>query len=149
MEWIQSRNFLYPHKKNFLHFFCHGNQFYKLYLDSVDKKKCIDDDGSGEKPNVSLHRRMIKYSCFDPLQAMFDRDRRVAKENSGRKIKGTGCIHLPGSGFHEAGGHFSMSSCLQVAVINSAPRIGKYIDKQELYRQCPPRKVKDINISEI
>ena len=41
-----------------------------------------------------------------------------------------------------------MSSCLQNAVINSAPRIGKYIDKQELYRQCPPRKVKDTNISE-
>ena len=42
-----------------------------------------------------------------------------------------------------------MRSCLQDAVINSAPRIGKFIDKQELYRQCPPRRVKDSNISEI
>ena len=42
-----------------------------------------------------------------------------------------------------------MRSYLQDAVINSAPRIGKYIDKQELYRQCPPIKVKDSNISEI
>ena len=42
-----------------------------------------------------------------------------------------------------------MKSCSQDAVINSAPRIGKYIDKQELYRQFPPRKVKDTNISEI
>ena len=38
---------------------------------------------------------------------------------------------------------------LQDTVINSAPRIGKFIDKQELYRQCPPRRVKDSNISEI
>ena len=42
-----------------------------------------------------------------------------------------------------------MRSCLQASVINSAPRIGKFIDKQELYRQYPPIKVKDTNISEI
>ena len=42
-----------------------------------------------------------------------------------------------------------MRSCLQDSVINSAPRIGKYIDQQELYRQCPPRRVKYSNISEI
>ena len=42
-----------------------------------------------------------------------------------------------------------MRSCLKDAVINSAPRIEKYIDKQEFYRQCPPIKVKDTNISEI
>ena len=42
-----------------------------------------------------------------------------------------------------------MRSCLQDSVINSSTRIGKYIKKKELYRQCPPRKVKDSNISEI
>ena len=42
-----------------------------------------------------------------------------------------------------------MRSCLQDAVINYAPRIGKYINKQELYRHFSPRKVKDSNISEI
>ena len=42
-----------------------------------------------------------------------------------------------------------MRSCLQDAVINSAPRIGKYINKLELYIQCPPRRVKDSHISEI
>ena len=42
-----------------------------------------------------------------------------------------------------------MRSCLQDAVINSAPRIGKFINKQELYRQCPPRRVKNSHISEI
>ena len=42
-----------------------------------------------------------------------------------------------------------MRSCLQDAVINSAPRIGKFINKEELYRQCPPRRVKNSHISEI
>ena len=42
-----------------------------------------------------------------------------------------------------------MSSCLQDAVINSAPRIGKYINKLELYRQCTPRRVKDKKMTEI
>ena len=73
----------------------------------------------------------------------------MAKENFGRKRKETGCIYLPESGFREAEGNLSMRSCLQDAVINSAPIIGKFIEKQELYRQCPHRRVKDSNISEI
>ena len=80
---------------------------------------------------------------------MFDRDRKTAKENFGRKRKATGCIYLPGSGLREAEGHLSMRSCLQDDVINSAPRIRKFINKQELYRQCPPRRVNDSHISEI
>ena len=80
---------------------------------------------------------------------MFDRARKMAKEKFGRKRKGTGCIYLPRSNFREAEGHLSMRSCLQDSVINYAPRIGKYIDQQELYRQCPRRTVKDSNISEI
>ena len=91
----------------------------------------------------------MKYSCCDPLQAMFDRDRKMAKDNVGRKRKSTGCIYLPGSGFHEAEGHLSMRSCLQDAVINYAPRTGKFINKQELYIQCPPRRYKYSHISEI
>ena len=39
-----------------------------------------------------------------------------------------------------------MRSCLQDDIINSAPRIGKYIDKHGFYRQCRPRRVKDTNI---
>ena len=92
---------------------------------------------------------MKTFSFGDPLQEMFDRDRKMAKDNFGRKIKATGCIYLPGSDFREAGGYLSMSSCLQDAVINSDPRIGNFIDKQELNRQCPPRRVKDSNISGI
>ena len=88
-------------------------------------------------------------SFGDPLREMWDRDRKIAKDNFGRKRKATVCIFLPGSDFREAEGHLSMRSCLQDAVINYVTRIGKYIDKQELYRQCPPIKVKDTNISDI
>ena len=80
---------------------------------------------------------------------MLDRDMKVARHNFGRKIKPTGCIFLPGSGFREAEGNLKMRSCLQDAVINSAPRIGKFINKLELYRQCPPRRAKNSHISEI
>ena len=40
-------------------------------------------------------------------------------------------------------------SFLRDAVINSDPRIGKIINKLELYRQCPLRRVKNSHISEI
>ena len=42
-----------------------------------------------------------------------------------------------------------MRSCLQYAVFNSTPRIGKYINKMELYKNFPPRRVKYTKISEI
>ena len=80
---------------------------------------------------------------------MFDRDRKMAKDNFGRKRKATGCLYLSWSGFREAKGHFSMRSCLQDAVINSIPIIGNFMNKQELCRQFPPRRVRDSNISEI
>ena len=101
------------------------------------------------KPNNTLQRRIKCISFGDPLQAMFERNRKMTKDNFGRNIKSTGCIYLPGSDFREAEGHLSMRSCLKDAVINFAPRIGKYIDKQELYRQFPHRKAEDTNISEI
>ena len=78
---------------------------------------------------------MKTFSFGDQLQEMFDRDRKMAKDNFGRKRKATGCIYLPGSDFREAEGHLSMRSCLQDSVINYSPRIGKFIEKQELYRQ--------------
>ena len=49
-----------PTKKIFLHFFRHGNRFYNRYLNSVDKRKYLDDDSSGVKPNNALQRRMKK-----------------------------------------------------------------------------------------
>ena len=86
---------------------------------------------------------------YDPIKKMWYRDRKIARDNIGRKRKLSGFIYLPGSKFREAKGRLSMSSCLQDSVINSAPRIGKYINKLELNRQCPPRIVKDTKMSEI
>ena len=80
---------------------------------------------------------------------MWDRDRKIARDNFGRKRKSTGFIYLPGSKLREAEGHLTMRSCLQDAVINYAPRIGKYTNKLEFYRQCPPRRLKDTKMSGI
>ena len=66
---------------------------------------------------------------------MRDRDRKASKEIFGKKGKSTGFIYVPGSTFREAEGQLSMRSCLQDADINSAPIIGEYIDKHELYSQ--------------
>ena len=73
---------------------------------------------------------------------MCDIDSKIARENLGIKRKSTGFIYIHGSKFREAKCHLTMRSCLQDAVINSAHSIGKYINKMELYRQCPPRRVK-------
>ena len=73
---------------------------------------------------------------------MLDRNYKEAKQNFGRKRKPTGCMFISGSGLRDAVGNYKLRSCLQDAVINSAPRIGKFINKQELYRQCPPRRVR-------
>ena len=88
-------------------------------------------------------------SFGDPIHELWDKDRKIARDNFGKKRKSTGFMFFPGSDFREAEGPLLMRSCLQDAIINSSPRIGKYIDKQELYIQCLPRKVKDTNISEI
>ena len=88
-------------------------------------------------------------SGCDPIQKMWDRARKIAGDNFGKNIKSTGFIYLPGSKFSEAEGHLLMRLCLKDAVINHSPRIGKYINKIEFYRQCPPRIVKDKKISDI
>ena len=89
---------------------------------------------------------MICTSFDDPIQAMWDRYRKIEKENLGKKKKTDWIYFLPGSKFCKAEGHLSMRSCLQDVVINYSPMIIKYINKLELYRQFPPRRVKDIKI---
>ena len=64
-------------------------------------------------------------SGFYPIQKMWDRDRKIARDNFGRKRKPTGFIYLPGSKFWEAEGHLMIRLCLQDSVINSAPMIEK------------------------
>ena len=65
---------------------------------------------------------------------MWDRDRKIARNNTFRKRKSTGFIYLPGSRFLDAKGHLLMRSFLQDSVIHDAPIIGKYIKKLELYQ---------------
>ena len=84
MEWIHIRNFLYPDKTNVHTFFRHGNHFYDRYLNLVEKNY-IDDDGYGEKPKLKFQRRLLKYSRCDPIRAIFDRNRKKARQNFGKK----------------------------------------------------------------
>ena len=100
-------------------------------------------------PKLRDTKRFHGYSGYDPIQSMLDRIFKEKKQNFGRKRKSTGCIFLSGSGLRDAVGNYKMRSCLHDAVINAAVRIGKNINKLELYRQCPPRRVKDSNILEI
>ena len=59
----------------------------------------LDNDGTGVKPKHFLQRG-IRYTYFcDPVQKMWDRDRKIARDTFGRKIKSTGFIYLPGSKF--------------------------------------------------
>ena len=87
----------------------------------------LNNDGTRVKPKHFLPRRMIYTSGGDAIQEMRDRYRKIARDNFGRKRKPTGFIYLPGSKLREAEGHLLMRSCLQDAVINYAPGIGKYI----------------------
>ena len=75
------------------------------------QKKCyLDDDGNAVKPKHLLQRgNRYTYGC-DPLQEMWDRDKKIARDNFGRKIKSTRFIYLPESKFHEAEGHLTMRS---------------------------------------
>ena len=100
------------------------------------------------KPKHHLQRGIIYTSSCDPIQQFWDRDRKISRDNFGRKIKPAGFIYLPGSKFHEDEVHLMMRSCLQYAVINSAHRIGKYTNKLELYRQFNPRRVKYTKIKD-
>ena len=88
-------------------------------------------------------------SGFYPIQKMWDRDSKIVRDNFGRKRKPTGFIYFPGSKVREAEGHLTMRLRLLNTVINSAPMIGKYINKLIFNRQCPTRRVKDIKFSDI
>ena len=73
-------------------------------------------------------------------------------ENIKRKIWGeinsTGFIYLPGSQFRQAEITLELRSFLHYAIINAEPRILKFVNKNELYIQCPPIYLKDTNLDE-
>ena len=91
--------------------------------------KYLDDDGTGVKPKHFLQKGMIYTSGCDQMQQVWDRYRKIEKENLGKKKKTDWIYFLPGSKFRETESHLSKRSCLQGVFINSAPIIGKYINK--------------------
>ena len=56
--------------------------------------KYLDGDGSGMKPKHFLQRRMRCKYFGDTIQAIWDRDRKLAREHFGNKRKSTGFIFL-------------------------------------------------------
>ena len=48
------------HKSIFIHFVHHGTRFYDKYITSDDRKKHMDDDGSGIFPKKKLERYTIQ-----------------------------------------------------------------------------------------
>ena len=58
-------------------------------------------------------------------------------------------IYLPGYQFRQAEIYLKLRSCLDDSVINAAAFIGKFTNKNEFHRQCPPILVKDTNLIEI
>ena len=109
----------------------------------------LDYDGIGEKPKHLLQMGMRYTSGCDQIQKIWYIDSKIARDHLGRKRKSTRFIYPPSSKFHEAEGHLTMRSCLQYSAVNYVPGIVKYINKLELYRQCPPIIVKDKKMSEI
>ena len=95
-----------------------------LVIKPIYRKRYLDDDDTGFNPKI-LQIGMRYTPSYYPIQQMWDRDRKIARDNFGKKRKLTGFIYLPGSKFREAEGHLMMRSFLQDAVINCAPRIGK------------------------
>ena len=67
----------------------------------------------------------------------------------GRKRNPTGYFFSPGSQFREAELYFNLRSCLHYTMLKYDPRIGNYINKHGLYRRCPPRILKGINMNEL
>ena len=65
---------------------------------------------------------------YDSSGRMWDIDRKITNHNFERTRKSTGYIYIPGNKYREAGGYLKMISCLQDSVIDSTPRIGKYIN---------------------
>ena len=55
--------------------------------------------------------------------------------------KPKGYVYLPGSKFRQEERNLELRSCLHDDVVNDAPHVGKYINKYELYRQCPPMQL--------
>ena len=56
-------------------------------MDKTNKKKYLDDNGTGVKPKHFTKMGMRCSSVYDPIKKMWDRYQKIARDNFGRKIK--------------------------------------------------------------
>ena len=135
LERIHISNVLHSSRKKIVHSICNGYQFYNKFLNSTTRTKYIDDDGTGVKPKQFfsnlLTGRNFQYgsNVYSSWDKMWDIDMKKTRQKFGRKRKPTRYIYLLWSQSHEDEGNLKLSSCLHDAVINSSPRIGKYVKK--------------------
>ena len=71
------------------------------------------------------------------------------KRKNWKRSKSAWCFYRLGSQYREAEGRLKLRSDLYGAILTYDPSIGKYINKHEFYRQCPPIRKKDTNMNEI
>ena len=96
------------HKSIFLHFVRHGTKFYEKYIKYDDRKKYIDNDGSGifSKWNVRQLYNAEYLKTYLNRRSVHERDyikdTRIGWVHSGRKRKATGFVYLKGPPYHDA-----------------------------------------------
>ena len=115
--------------------------------------KYIDDDGSGVFPKKNVrnqynakHQRTYSNRYY-VIKNYYIKDTRIHQTYSVRKRRAAGYVYLNSSPYSDAEGSSQLISCLHDSIINSAPRIGGGVDNLELYRQCPPRRVRDTHMT--
>ena len=124
-----------------------------IYIKSQVRTKYLNDDGTYLKPKQYFFKeyigRMSRYliNQYSSRGKMWDRNMKKPRQIIWIKRKPTGYIYLTGFQFRKAEGHLKLRSCLHDTIIKSAPRIGKYINKNELYSQCTPQIVKATNMN--
>ena len=97
-------------KSIFIHFVHHGTIFYDKYITSDDRKKYINDDGSGVFPKQNFRNPYnTKYqktysNQYYVLKDDYIKYTRIRRSYSGRKQRATGYFYLNGSPYHDAEG---------------------------------------------
>ena len=118
------------HKSIFLNFVHHGIKCYDKCLKSDDRKKYIDDNGSGifPKQKVKLFYNARYQEEYSNQNYVLDRDyikdTRIHWVHSGRKRKATGFVYLKGSPYRDTEWQSQLKLCLHDGIINAAPIIG-------------------------
>ena len=79
-----------------LHFCFNGETFYNLYINKTDKKRYLDDDDTGVEPKNFLQRGIRSKPGYDPMQQFWDIDRKITRDNFGKKRNSTGFIYITG-----------------------------------------------------